>query len=113
MNLEYKKYLHDILTAANKIEYFIENTPLEKYQSSDLVKSAVERKFEIIGEALSKLLKHEPKFKNEIPNARDIISFRNLLIHGYTEIDDKLVYNIATTRLTDLKNKIEQLLKQP
>ncbi len=55
--------------------------------ASEVVHSAVERKFEIIGEALSQLSKLDLGLAQRIPNVRDIISFRNVLIHGYAVVE--------------------------
>ena len=56
-----------------------------------LVCAAVERKFEIIGEALSQLSKRDPVLAHRVPDFRDIISFRNLLIHGYSVVNQDAV----------------------
>ena len=71
----------------------------------------MERQFEIIGEAMNRLLKMEPDLHDDFPEARDIISFRNILIHGYSSVDDRLVFNIAETKLPGLKNKVKNFLK--
>jgi uncharacterized protein with HEPN domain len=76
------------------------------YSESEVVRSAVERKFEIIGEALAQLAKREPKIANRIPNFREIISFRNILIHGYAAIDDDRVYRITQGSLRRLRDAV-------
>jgi len=111
MKLESNKYLYDIKTAADKLGRFIQGKNLLEYQSDDLLKSAVERQFEIIGEALNQLIKSNPDMRESFPDAREIIAFRNLLIHGYAEVDDQLVWNIAETRLPRLLEKVNTLLK--
>lgn len=74
------------------------------------MKSAVERQFEIIGEALSKLAKMDPETANNIPEYRRIIAFRNILIHGYATIDDKIVWGVIENYLTPLQKAVMQLL---
>ena len=76
------------------------------YSESEVVRSAVERKFEIIGEALAQLAKREPEIANRIPNFREIISFRNILIHGYAAIDDDRVYRITQGSLRRLRDAV-------
>ena len=74
--------------------------------SDDLLRSGVERQFEIIGEALNQLSKIDPAMVREIKDYQQIISFRNILIHGYADIDDRLVWHIVRTKLPVLKEQI-------
>ena len=78
--------LWDIERAAAAIERFIAGLEFETYASSELVHTAVERKFEIIGEALSQLARRDLTLAARIPGHREIIAFRNLLIHGYAMV---------------------------
>ena len=112
MQIEPKKYLFDIQNASEKIERFTQTISVDEYLQDDLLKSGVERQFEIIGEALNQLIKTNPPMKKEFPDAHDIISFRNLLIHGYSDIDDHLVWDIVKTRLPKLIEKVNILLNQ-
>ena len=57
--------------------------------------AAVERRFEIIGEAISQLAKYSPELAARVPNWRGAIGFRNILIHGYAMNDDTRVWQIA------------------
>ena len=110
MLLESKKYLYDVSLASGKIASFIDNKSFDDYTMDDLVKSAVERQFEVIGEALNQLSKIDSKLIEQISNYRQIISFRNILIHGYAEVDDRLVWNIVETKLATLITEIKALL---
>jgi uncharacterized protein with HEPN domain len=60
------------------------------YARNDMVQAAVERKFEIIGEALNQLAKLDASLTGRIPNVRQIIAFRNQLIHGYATVRETL-----------------------
>lgn len=85
-----KKYLSDILMAIDLIEKFtVDITNFKIYQNDLKTQSAVERQLGIIGEALNKLKKIEPDL--EIENAKQIIGFRNRLIHAYDSIDNSIV----------------------
>ena len=75
-----------------------------------MLRSAVERQFEIIGEALRKLAKDDPETAGRIAEHQRIISFRNILIHGYAEIDDRLVWDILRSKLPKLLEQVESLL---
>jgi uncharacterized protein with HEPN domain len=72
----------------------------------------VERQFEIIGEALSRLSKEAPDLADRVPNLRNIVGFRNVLIHGYAVIDDGRVWGIVTTLLPSLRATVTALLTE-
>ena len=82
------------------------------YADSDIIHSAVERKFEIIGEALSRLAKAHPEIANRIPRFREIIAFRNVLIHGYAAIEHDRVWRIALGALPALRETVARLLAE-
>jgi uncharacterized protein with HEPN domain len=86
-------YLSDIDRAASAIERFIDGLDIPTYERNELVHAAVERKFEIIGGSLSQLAKQGPVLAKRIPRAREIIAFRNLLIHGYALVERARVAN--------------------
>ena len=110
MQLECKKYLYDVSLAADKIARFVEGKTFNDYSADDLLKSAVERQFEIVGEALNKLSKLDAELIKKVSNYQQIISFRNVLIHGYAEVDDRLVWNIVETKLPTLIVEVKALL---
>ena len=108
-----RAWLWDIQQAAKRVSRFLDGHDLPSYQSSDLVRSAVERQFEIIGEALSQLAKHSPELAAAVPRWREIIGFRNMLIHGYATIDDTRVWRIAQIDLPPMAQAVDQLLGVP
>lgn len=75
-----------------------------------MLRSAVERQFEIMGEALSKLAKVDSVTASRAADYRRIIAFRNLLIHGYDAIQHEVVWGIVETKLSDLRATVEELL---
>jgi len=83
---------------------------LEDYEENAMLRAAVERKFEIIGEALSKLSRTDSAIASRIGEHARIIAFRNTLIHGYAEIDDRLVWVIVENKLPVLRLEIDELL---
>lgn len=105
-----RAWLWDIQQAAKRVSRFLDGHDLPSYQSSDLVRSAVERQFEIIGEALSQLGKHSPELAAAVPHWREIIGFRNMLIHGYATIDDTRVWRIAQIVRPPMAQADDQLL---
>jgi len=64
-----------------------------------------------VGEAIHRVEHADEALVAELPNARNIIGLRNRIIHGYDEIDDAFVWDIAVRRVPDLRTKIETMLK--
>ncbi|RPI74114.1 MAG: DUF86 domain-containing protein [Desulfobacteraceae bacterium] len=112
MKDEILKYLHDIHEAVIAVKCFVKGKQLIDYQDDEMLRSAIERKFEIIGEALSRIQKTAPDVLLRIRNYRDIISFRNILIHGYDSIDDRIVRGVVEEDLDPLAEDIETLLAE-
>lgn len=110
MRLEAKALLFDMLEAARLIKRFTERRSFGDYIEDPMLRSAVERQFEIIGEALNKLSKVEPALASRVPEFRQVISFRNVLIHGYATVQDEVVWGVVETRLPILLKVFEQLL---
>lgn len=110
MPLEARKYLHDIRGACLLLVEFTQDKTLEDYQANSMLRAAVERQFEIIGEALSCLSKCAPQVAERIRDRRRIIGFRNLLIHGYAEVDNRLVWGVVEKNLEPLMAEVELLL---
>lgn len=112
MQLESKKYLFDVIQAANKVKQFTRDKSFLDYENDELLRSGVERQFEIMGEALNQLSKVEPERMSDITDYKKIISFRNILIHAYADIDDRLVWNILDSKLSVLLEEVQQLLDE-
>ena len=83
MKLEAKKLLFDVITACRDIEQFTAGKTLGDYLGSELLRSGVERKFGIIGEALVRLRAKDRDTFDRIKVSEDAIAFRNRLVHGY------------------------------
>lgn len=112
MKDEARKHLHDIREAVVAIRRFVRGKSLENYRTDEMLRSAVERKFEIIGEALNRLFRGTPELMTRVRNHRDIISFRNLLAHGYDGVDDRVVWGIVEEDLDALLQDIEVLMSE-
>jgi uncharacterized protein with HEPN domain len=105
-----RKYLFDIGEASNLISQFVAGRTLDDYLKSALLQSGVERQFEIIGEALGQLAKVDQQLATQITDYQKIVSFRNVPIHGYADVDDELVWDIVETRLPVLREEIGRLI---
>ncbi|MEK6593106.1 MAG: HepT-like ribonuclease domain-containing protein [Pseudomonadota bacterium] len=110
MQPESRKYLWDASQAADRITRFITGRTLDQYQADDLLRSAVERQFEIIGESLAQLRKIDPGTAAAIPELPRIVAFRNILIHGYATVDERLVWGVIEGSLLPLRAILQQLL---
>jgi uncharacterized protein with HEPN domain len=107
MTEEGKKYLSDISRAIDLIESFTEEiNDFDTYDSDLKTQSATERQLAIIGEALNKLKRAETD--KRINHEKQIIAFRNRLIHGYDSVDNSIVWTILQKYLPKLKSEIEQ-----
>jgi len=103
-----KKYLSDILMAIDLIrEFTIDITDFTIYEKDRKTQSAVERQLVIIGEALNKLRQIESEII--FVNDKQIIGFRNRLVHAYDSIDNSIVWVIINRHLENLKTEIENL----
>jgi uncharacterized protein with HEPN domain len=103
MERDARSYLWDIQEAASAVSRFTANMDASGYAENEIVRAAVERKFEIIGEALTQLAKRDPALMRRVPDFRDIIAFRNLLIHAYAVVNDDEVWDAVQTSLPGLR----------
>jgi len=100
----------DIGDAAEAIASFMESRSFQDYVQDRMLRSAVERQFEIIGEAMSQLARLDSTLAERIPNYRRVIGFRNLLIHGYDRVDASVVWRVIEQDLPSLRVQISALL---
>ena len=104
--------LADVEQAGEAIECFTEGMDQAAYVSDFRTQAAVERKFEIIGEALNLLSKSNPELAERVPRIRKIIDFRNLLIHGYSSVIPKRVWDYTKNHLPQLRQTAQTLLAE-
>ena len=112
MEVEVKKYLYDIQQAVQRVTKFTAGKTFDDYEQDAMLRAAVERQFEIIGEALAQLAKLDRTIAARISEHSRVIAFRNLLIHSYADVDDRLVWDILQTKLPVLSREVEALLKE-
>lgn len=111
MRLEEKKLLTDIILCISSIDEHLEGRRiLDEYLSNKTKRRAVERELEIIGEAVSKLLKINPDIS--ISYARQIVDLRNKVIHAYDNVNDIVIWSIIMNHLPTLKAETEFLMKE-
>jgi len=105
------KLLEDIRDAAAFIGEAVRGKGLADYERERLLRQAIERNFEIIGEAMNRLVQHDQATAARITKHRRIIDFRNLLIHGYDLIDHRLVWSTIDEEVPVLLAEVEALLR--
>lgn len=110
MDHEIKKYLFDIQESIDSIQKYLgDKRDFKVYMSNKMLRRDVEREFEIIGEAMSRIDKLDSNI--EISSKRQIISMRNRVIHGYDKIDNEIIWGTIVRHLPALKIEIDHLLQ--
>lgn len=106
------KHLQDVLDAINELEGFFIDFPkrFDLFEKDRLRICAVERKTEIMGEAINRIRKKDPTFV--IPNAKDIINTRNRIIHGYDSVETEFLWGLVIRHIPLLKKDIERLMSE-
>jgi len=110
MPRDLRKYLYDIQQACALLAGFTSNKTFVDYAADAMLRSAVERQFEIIGEALSQAIRVDPSLVERISHSGRIIAFRNKLIHGYASVSDEVVWGVVQMNLAVLQREIAALL---
>lgn len=107
------KWFYDIKICIDEIDSFFQED--EKnfllYKNNLMLKRAVERNLEIIGEAVNRIITRDLSFTDKISNAKAIIGLRNQVIHAYDNISDENIWSILTNHLPKLKVEVERLIQ--
>jgi uncharacterized protein with HEPN domain len=105
------KLLYDVKLAIDEIDSFfkVELRTYENYKKNTLLRRAVERNLEIIGEAMNRILREDPSFS--IENANRIVGLRNQIIHGYDSVSDETIWGIVTLHIPKLKTDIDKMIQ--
>ena len=112
MEPKVKTFLFDIQQACASLRQFTSNRTFAEYQQDDLLRAGVERKLMIVGEAIYHILRLAPDFESKISQSRQIIGFRNVLVHGYFAVEDETVWGIVRNDIPVLADEVDYLLKQ-
>ncbi|MFN2615300.1 MAG: DUF86 domain-containing protein [Actinomycetota bacterium] len=99
--------LADATRACERIARFTARRTEEDFVEDDLLRSATERQFTILGEALAQARKLQPGLS--LPELERIIGFRNRLIHSYDTVDPRIVWNIAQTHTPRLLKALREM----
>lgn len=104
--------LEDVRRAATLIGQFTDGKELTDYDADVMLRSAVERQFMIIGEALAQIGQVEPDLLTNVTDARRIVAFRNILVHGYAAIRNDVVWSVVQSDLNRLRAEVSRLLDE-
>lgn len=112
MQRDPRAFLWDVRESALAIQSFTAGMDVAAYTGNAMAQAAVERKFEIIGEALNQLAKLDTSLAARIPDLAQIVAFRNQLIHSYATVNVTTVWNIAQNALPSLLQAVQTLLDE-
>lgn len=112
MNERVLKSLYDLKIAIEEVDLFFEERPkiYSEYKNDLILRRAIERNLEIIGEAMNRILKEAPDFR--IENTRKIIGLRNQIIHGYDSVSDESIWGIVINHLPNLRSEVDKLINE-
>ena len=106
-----KKRLHDALTAGRAVQQFTDGRSFSEYEGDLMMRSAVERQLEIIGEALGQARQVDEALEERLPELPRILALRNRVIHGYDTVDDEIIWDIVQTNVPELVRQLKALLE--
>jgi uncharacterized protein with HEPN domain len=109
---EVRKRLFDTSQSCGLLQTFVAGKTYEDYLGDALLRSADERQFEIIGEAVRGIIQIQPALAGSITNTRRIIAFRNRLIHAYASVADEVVWGVLEQDLPRLVREVKKLMEE-
>jgi len=112
MRRDPRAFLWDVREAAVAIQSFTAGMDAAAFAGNAMAQAAVERKFEIIGEALNQLVKLDGSLATRIPDLPRIVAYRNQLIHGYATVNIGTVWNVLTNALPPLLGVVQTMLDE-
>lgn len=112
MRLEAAAALWDAERAARLVTEFVSGRSFEYYESDPMLRSAVERQFEVLGEALNRVKRYDEELASQVPDLAKVVAFRNVIAHGYDVLDNHRVWDYATNFVGALGVQLQDLLRE-
>lgn len=106
-----QSYLYDVNLACGRILGLTQDLTLETFVSNDPMRWAIERQLSILGEAIYQLQHYFPMLAEKIPECREIVRFRHVLIHGYATVDNTVVWGVVQHHVPVLERTVNALLE--
>jgi len=110
MQRDARKYLFDISDSCQAVVDYTRDVTFNEYANDRRIRSAVEREFIIIGEALNQLRRLDAAYEDRLPEIHQIINFRHVLVHGYDVVQHEVVWQIIQAAVVPLKTCVDTLL---
>jgi uncharacterized protein with HEPN domain len=110
MTAEFKQRIHDAIEACRAIQSFTAQVSFDDYADNLMLRSAVERQFEILGEALNRASESNPAIQSALPDVPRIVGMRNRIIHGYDSVDDEIVWDAIQHHIPPLLSALPDIL---
>lgn len=107
-----QKYVYDILSSCDFLLDFVAGRTVDDYKGGRGFRSAVERELQIIGEAVMQLDRVAPHLAARIPEHRNIIRFRHVLVHGYDSLHPATIWSVIEDKLPLLSDEARKLLAE-
>ncbi|QIN78147.1 DUF86 domain-containing protein [Rubrobacter marinus] len=104
-------YLWDIADSCRAVLEFVGGRELSDYRQDRMLRRAVERELSIVGEAVSQGTRYFPELEERIGPVRQIVAFRNRIIHGYADVDSDIVWAVVHAEVPRLLEKCESFLR--
>jgi uncharacterized protein with HEPN domain len=112
MHADARKLLWDAWQAAARVVQFAQGKTFEDYEADILLRSGVERQLAIVGEALNQLRRIDPATASAIPELARVVGLRNVLVHAYASVDNRIEWGIVETYLEPLRVPLAELLRE-
>lgn len=110
MTNETRQRLLDALDSCRAIRGYTAGIDFAAYMGDAEKRDAVERRLSIIGEALHVAEFLDPTLAEQIPELRQIVGLRNRVVHGYSRVDNVIIWDIVQDRLPLLAERLTVLL---
>lgn len=109
MNPKLAQRLHDARIALERLQRYVAGRTFADYESDDFLRSAVERQFEVLAEALNAAANLDSSLIRTVPELREIVGLRNRIAHEYDELDDQIIWDAVTLDVPTLSTELAKV----